>query len=66
MPPVWEINHGQFTNRTGQAAVSPNIQIYRPQLTSVLSIANRITGIVLSIAAVGLVAWFIAAADSAL
>jgi succinate dehydrogenase / fumarate reductase cytochrome b subunit len=42
---------------------SPNIQIYRPQLTSVLSIANRITGVASSIAAVGLVAWLIAAAD---
>ena len=41
---------------------SPNIQIYRPQLTSVLSIANRISGAFLSIAAVGLVAWLIAAA----
>ncbi len=41
---------------------SPNIQIYRPQLTSVLSIANRITGAFLSIAAVGLVAWLVAAA----
>ena len=41
---------------------SPNIQIYRPQLTSVLSIANRISGVILSIAAVGLVAWLIAAA----
>lgn len=41
---------------------SPNIQIYRPQLTSVLSIAHRISGTVLSIAAVGLVAWLIAAA----
>jgi succinate dehydrogenase / fumarate reductase cytochrome b subunit len=41
---------------------SPNIQIYRPQLTSVLSIANRITGIVLSLAAVGLVLWLSAAA----
>lgn len=41
---------------------SPNIQIYRPQLTSVLSIANRITGIVSSLAAVGLVLWLIAAA----
>lgn len=28
---------------------SPNIQIYRPQLTSVLSIANRISGVVLSL-----------------
>ncbi len=42
--------------------LSPNIQIYRPQLTSVLSIANRITGVVSSLAAVGLVLWLIAAA----
>jgi hypothetical protein len=35
--------------------VSPNIQIYRPQLTSVLSIANRITGLIVSLAAVALV-----------
>lgn len=42
--------------------LSPNIQIYRPQLTSVLSIANRIAGVVLSIYAVALVVWLIAAA----
>lgn len=42
--------------------LSPNIQVYRPQLTSVLSIANRITGVVLSVGAVVLVAWLIAAA----
>ena len=42
--------------------LSPNIQIYRPQLTSVLSIANRITGVVLSVYAVGLVIWLMAAA----
>jgi succinate dehydrogenase / fumarate reductase cytochrome b subunit len=42
---------------------SPNIQIYRPQLTSVLSITNRITGIALSLGAVGLVAWLLAAAS---
>ncbi len=41
---------------------SPNIQIYRPQLTSVLSIVNRISGIALSVCAVGLVIWLIAAA----
>ncbi len=41
---------------------SPNIQIYRPQLTSVLSIIHRITGVVSSITAVGLVIWLIAAA----
>lgn len=42
--------------------LSPNIQIYRPQLTSVLSIANRISGVVLSLAAVVLVIWLLAAA----
>ena len=42
--------------------LSPNIQIYRPQLTSVLSIANRISGIVLSLYAVALVVWLVAAA----
>jgi succinate dehydrogenase / fumarate reductase cytochrome b subunit len=42
--------------------LSPNIQIYRPQLTSVLSIANRMTGLVLSVGAVVLVVWLIAAA----
>jgi succinate dehydrogenase / fumarate reductase cytochrome b subunit len=42
--------------------LSPNIQIYRPQLTSVLSILNRITGIFLSACAVVLVVWLVAAA----
>ena len=42
--------------------LSPNIQIYRPQLTSVLSIANRITGVVLSMYAASLVVWLVAAA----
>ena len=42
--------------------LSPNIQIYRPQLTSVLSIANRVTGAVLSLGSFGLVAWLVAAA----
>ncbi len=42
--------------------LSPNIQIYRPQLTSVLSIANRLTGVALAFAACGLVAWLVAAA----
>lgn len=42
--------------------LSPNIQIYRPQLTSVLSIANRITGVVLGLGGFGLVAWLVAAA----
>ena len=40
---------------------SPNIQHYRPQLTSVLSIVNRITGVLLSVGAIVLVMWLIAA-----
>ena len=53
-----------MTNRTAKwpRPLSPNIQIYRPQLTSVLSIVNRITGVVLSVFAVVLVVWLIAAA----
>ena len=42
--------------------LSPNVQIYRPQLTSVLSVLNRITGVVLSLGAVALVVWLLAAA----
>ena len=42
--------------------LSPNVQIYRPQLTSVLSILNRITGVFLSVCAVALVIWLVAAA----
>ena len=42
--------------------LSPNIQNYRPQLTSVLSIVHRVTGVLLSVSAVMLVVWLIAAA----
>lgn len=41
---------------------SPNIQNYRPQLTSVLSIANRITAMIATVALVVFVAWLVAAA----
>jgi succinate dehydrogenase / fumarate reductase, cytochrome b subunit len=50
----------RMANRT--RPLSPNVQIYRPQLTSVLSILNRITGVVLSVCAVMLVIWLGAAA----
>ena len=42
-------------NRT--RPLSPHLQIYRPQLTSVLSIAHRGTGIVLAAGALFLVYW---------
>jgi succinate dehydrogenase / fumarate reductase cytochrome b subunit len=43
--------------------LSPHIQIYRPQLTSVLSILHRLTGIGLSIGSVLFVYWLWAVAD---
>lgn len=48
--------------KTRRRPLSPNVQIYRPQLTSVLSILNRITGIYLSACAVALIAWLVAVA----
>jgi len=42
--------------------LSPHLQIYRPQLTSVLSFSHRLTGVILSVYAVALVAWLSAAA----
>ncbi len=42
--------------------LSPHLQIYRPQITSVLSILHRASGVVLSLATVLLVAWLAAAA----
>ncbi len=44
---------------------SPHLQNYRPQLTSVLSFSNRVSGVVLALAAVGLVAWLAAGAGGA-
>jgi succinate dehydrogenase / fumarate reductase cytochrome b subunit len=45
--------------------LSPDLQIYRPQLTSVLSISHRITGIVLSVGTLLLISWLVAAATGA-
>lgn len=42
--------------------LSPHVQIYRPQLTSVLSFTHRVTGMLLGIAGVGLVGWLAAVA----
>ncbi len=42
--------------------LSPDMQIYRPQLTSVLSITHRITGIALSLGSLLLVGWLASAA----
>jgi succinate dehydrogenase / fumarate reductase cytochrome b subunit len=42
--------------------LSPHLQVYRPQLTSVLSIFHRFTGIALSVGTLMLVYWLAAAA----
>ena len=41
---------------------SPDVQIYRPQLTSVLSFTHRVTGVWLSLGSVLLVVWLVAVA----
>lgn len=42
--------------------LSPHVQIYRPQLTSVLSITHRITGVALAVGLLLLVYWLSSAA----
>ena len=42
--------------------ISPHLQVYKPQLTSVLSILHRITGVALAVGTILLVYWLIAAA----
>ena len=44
--------------------LSPHLQIYKPQLTSMLSALHRFTGIALSLGAPFLVWWLVAAATS--
>ena len=43
--------------------LSPHLQVYRPQLTSVLSITHRAAGIVLAVGTLLLVYWVVAAAS---
>lgn len=42
--------------------LSPHLQIYKPQISSVLSIFHRLTGVALSLGVLVLVAWLYAAA----
>jgi succinate dehydrogenase / fumarate reductase cytochrome b subunit len=46
-----------------QRPLSPHLQIYRPQLTSMLSILHRATGFALAIGTLFLAWWLIAAAS---
>lgn len=49
--------------RTAEPPLSPHLQIYRWQLTSVMSILHRASGIALSAGGVLLVWWLVAAAS---
>ncbi len=45
--------------------LSPHLQVYRPQLTSVLSITHRLTGVALAFGTLLLVYWLVAVASGA-
>ena len=45
--------------------LSPHLQVYRPQITSMLSITHRATGVALSVGSLVLTWWLVAAATSA-
>lgn len=47
---------------TDNRPLSPHLQVYRPQLTSVLSISHRISGVLLSLGLIVVVAWLLALA----
>lgn len=47
---------------TDNRPISPNLQVYRPQLTSVLSFGHRTAGLLLSLGMVLVVAWLVALA----
>ena len=49
----------------GNRPLSPHISIYRPQITSTLSILHRITGVGMALAALLITWWFLAAASGA-
>lgn len=44
--------------------LSPHLQVYRPQITSVLSILHRISGVILAVGSLLLIYWLAAAATS--
>lgn len=49
--------------QSNQRPLSPHLQVYRPQWSSVLSILHRITGVALSAGTVLVVAWLVGLAQ---
>jgi succinate dehydrogenase cytochrome b subunit len=50
---------------SSERPLSPHIQVYRPQITSVLSIVHRITGVALTAGTLLLTWWLVSAAYGA-
>ena len=48
----------------GNRPLSPHLTVYRPQITSMLSILHRVTGVGLTLGAILIVWWLFAAATS--
>ncbi|MBY8976214.1 succinate dehydrogenase, cytochrome b556 subunit [Rhodobacteraceae bacterium NNCM2] len=46
----------------GNRPLSPHLQVYKPQITSMMSILHRATGVGMLVGAIGIVWWFLAAA----
>jgi succinate dehydrogenase / fumarate reductase cytochrome b subunit len=49
--------------RQADRPLSPHLQVYKPQLTSVISISHRATGLALAVGALVVVWWLLAAAS---
>ncbi len=54
-----------MTTNTNSRPLSPHLQVYKPQWTSVLSILHRITGVFLSFGTVVVLVWSLALAGGA-
>lgn len=64
-----DVREAQFVGRTTDGRtvrrpLSPHLQVYKPQITSALSIFHRVTGCALSAGTLLLVWWLVAAATS--
>ena len=65
-----DVHDAQMVARTSDGRLvrrplSPHLQVYRPQITTVLSIVHRMTGVALGVGTLLLTWWLVAAATSA-
>jgi succinate dehydrogenase / fumarate reductase cytochrome b subunit len=67
--PMTDVREALMVGRTSDGKLvrrplSPHLQVYKPQITSVTSIMHRITGVGLGVGTLVLVWWLVAAATS--